>query len=104
MLFGDESGGALHRGTIRNRLRYLPELEGSPAGERFSPHALRRVCATPNYERGVDLVAIQQLLGHWTVSYVRAPVPSGGATGQGEGRTGSVSTAQASRILAVAQD
>ncbi|MGC5412175.1 hypothetical protein ACPXCX_52300, partial [Streptomyces sp. DT225] len=28
-----------------------------------------------NYERGVDLVAIQQLLGHWTVSstmrYVR---------------------------------
>jgi Phage integrase family len=32
-------------------------------------------CATHNYERGVDLVAIQQLLGHWTVSstmrYVR---------------------------------
>jgi integrase/recombinase XerD len=31
--------------------------------------------ATHNYERGVDLVAIQQLLGHWTVSstmrYVR---------------------------------
>lgn len=30
---------------------------------------------THNYERGVDLVAIQQLLGHWTVSstmrYVR---------------------------------
>ena len=37
--------------------------------------ALRRACATHNYERGVDLVAIQQLLGHWTVSstmrYVR---------------------------------
>ncbi|MFJ6892371.1 tyrosine-type recombinase/integrase [Streptomyces hokutonensis] len=75
VLFADESGGSLHRGTIRNRLRYLMELEGRPAGDRFSPHALRRACATHNYERGVDLVAIQQLLGHWTVSstmrYVR---------------------------------
>ena len=75
VLFADESGGALHRGTIRNRLRYLMELEGRPVAERFSPHALRRACATHNYERGVDLVAIQQLLGHWTVSstmrYVR---------------------------------
>jgi hypothetical protein len=68
VLFADESGGALHRGTIRNRLRYLMQLEGRPATERFSPHALRRACATHNYERGVDLVAIQQLLGHWTVS------------------------------------
>ncbi|MFI9367026.1 tyrosine-type recombinase/integrase, partial [Kitasatospora sp. NPDC053057] len=68
VLFADESGGNLRRGTIRNRLRYLMELEGRPAAERFSPHALRRACATHNYERGVDLVAIQQLLGHWTVS------------------------------------
>ncbi|MFI7360194.1 tyrosine-type recombinase/integrase [Streptomyces avidinii] len=68
VLFADESGGSLHRGTIRNRLRYLMELEGRPATDRFSPHALRRACATHNYERGVDLVAIQQLLGHWTVS------------------------------------
>ncbi|MFD8533660.1 tyrosine-type recombinase/integrase [Streptosporangium canum] len=75
VLFADESGGSLHPGTIRNRLRYLMELEGRTAVERFSPHALRRACATHNYERGVDLVAIQQLLGHWTVSstmrYVR---------------------------------
>lgn len=75
VLFADESGGPLHRGTIRNRLRYLMELEGQPLADRFSPHALRRACATHNYERGVDLVAIQQLLGHWTVSstmrYVR---------------------------------
>ncbi|MGV9386874.1 tyrosine-type recombinase/integrase [Nonomuraea sp. NPDC003707] len=75
VLFADESGGALHRGTIRNRLRYLMQLEGRPQAEWFSPHALRRACATHNYERGVDLVAIQQLLGHWTVSstmrYVR---------------------------------
>lgn len=75
VLFADESGGPLHRGTVRNRLRYLMELERRPLTDRFSPHALRRACATHNYERGVDLVAIQQLLGHWTVSstmrYVR---------------------------------
>jgi integrase/recombinase XerD len=75
VLFADESGGSLHPGTIRNRLRYLMELEGRPAAERFSPHGLRRACATHLYERGVDLVAIQQLLGHWTVGstmrYVR---------------------------------
>jgi integrase/recombinase XerD len=75
VLFADESGGVLAPGTIRNRLRHLMEIEGRPATEWFSPHALRRACATHNYERGVDLVAIQQLLGHWTVSstmrYVR---------------------------------
>lgn len=75
VLFPDESGGALARGTIRNRLRYLMTLEGRPPQEWFSPHAMRRACATHNYERGVDLVAIQQMLGHWTVSstmrYVR---------------------------------
>lgn len=75
VLFADESGGALQRGTICNRLRYLLQREGRAETERFSPHALRRACATHNYERGVDLVAIQQLLGHWTVSstmrYVR---------------------------------
>jgi site-specific recombinase XerD len=75
VLFADESGGPLHRGTIRNRLRYLMNLEGREQSDWFSPHALRRACATHNYERGVDLVAIQQLLGHWTVGstmrYVR---------------------------------
>jgi integrase/recombinase XerD len=75
VLFADESGGRLHRGTVRNRLRRLMQLEGRPDSDWFSPHALRRACATHNYERGVDLVAIQQLLGHWTVSstmrYVR---------------------------------
>jgi len=48
-------------------LAHLVEAEGRPAEERFSPHGLRHACATRNYERGVDLVAIQQLLGHWTV-------------------------------------
>lgn len=66
-LFCDEAGGVLHRGTIRNRLHHLLTLEGGPAEERFSPHGLRHACATHNYERGVDLVAIQQMLGHWHV-------------------------------------
>jgi site-specific recombinase XerD len=73
-LFCDESGGPVHRGTIRNRLRYLLEVEGAPLEQRFSPHGLRHACATHNYERGVDLVAIQQMLGHWhmgtTMRYV----------------------------------
>ncbi|MFZ2056412.1 MAG: tyrosine-type recombinase/integrase [Acidimicrobiales bacterium] len=66
-LFCDEGGGRLHRGTVRNRLHHLLELEGASAAERFTPHSLRRACATHNYERGVDLVAIQQMLGHWQV-------------------------------------
>lgn len=65
--FCDEAGGPLAAGTVRNRLRHLLEAEGRPANERFSPHDLRHACATRNYERGVDLVAIQQLLGHWHV-------------------------------------
>lgn len=89
-LLCDEGGDAIHRGTIRNRLRYLMQLEGDVEHERFSPHDLRHACATRNYERGVDLnliaereqtklaasldlklsevdVAIQQMLGHWHV-------------------------------------
>ena len=66
-LFCDEGGGGLHRGTIRNRLAHLLELEGRPAADRFTPHTLRHACATHNYERGVDLVAIQQMLGHWQI-------------------------------------
>lgn len=66
-LFCDEAGGVLHRGTVRNRLHHLLTLEGCSDEQRFSPHGLRHACATHNYERGVDLVAIQQMLGHWHV-------------------------------------
>jgi len=75
VLLCDESGGRMAAATIRNRLRHLMTMEGQPEAEWFSPHGMRRACATHNYERGVDLVAIQQLLGHWTVAstmrYVR---------------------------------
>jgi site-specific recombinase XerD len=75
VLFCDESGDRLSTGTVRNRLRHLMSVEGRPLGDWFTPHGLRRACATHNYERGMDLVAIQQLLGHWaigsTMRYVR---------------------------------
>ncbi|MDM3929780.1 tyrosine-type recombinase/integrase [Mycobacterium intracellulare] len=75
VLLCDESGGRMAAATIRNRLRHLMTVEGRPESDWFSPHGMRRACATHNYERGVDLVAIQQLLGHWTVAstmrYVR---------------------------------
>jgi site-specific recombinase XerD len=74
-LFPDESGGELAPSTVRNRLAYLLKVEGRGEVDYFSPHDLRRACATRNYERGVDLVAIQQMLGHWhigtTMRYVR---------------------------------
>jgi integrase/recombinase XerD len=66
-LFCNETGGRLDTGTIRNRLRHLLELEGTDEAEWFTPHDLRHACATHNYERGVDLVAIQQMLGHWHI-------------------------------------
>ena len=75
-LFCDESGGQLATGTVRNRLRHLMQLEGRPAGDWFTPHSLRRACATHNYERGMDLVAIQQMLGHWTVASTMRVRPS----------------------------
>jgi site-specific recombinase XerD len=66
-LFCDEGGRPMHPGSVRNRLAHLLDLEGLSREEHFSPHALRHACATHNYERGMDLVAIQQMLGHWHI-------------------------------------
>ncbi|PJN13859.1 recombinase [Streptomyces sp. CB02120-2] len=74
-LFCDEDGQALKTGAVRDRLARLLDLEGAAWGERFTPHALRRACATHQYERGMDLIAVQQLLGHRhiasTMAYVK---------------------------------
>lgn len=74
-LFCDEDGQALKTGTVRDRLARLLDLEGVGWDERFTPHALRRACATHQYERGMDLIAVQQLLGHRhiasTMAYVK---------------------------------
>ncbi|MFD9403466.1 tyrosine-type recombinase/integrase [Streptomyces sp. NPDC060011] len=51
---------------------HLPDWTG-----RLTPHVLRHACASGLYERGVDLAAIQDLLGHrWLVTtcgYIHVP-------------------------------
>ncbi|WP_316959742.1 tyrosine-type recombinase/integrase [Streptomyces sp. TRM68367] len=74
-LFCDSRGEVLKPETVRDRLARLLDLEGRPSRERFTPHALRRACATHHYEQGMDLIAVQQLLGHHhiasTMAYVK---------------------------------
>ncbi|CAM5352888.1 tyrosine-type recombinase/integrase [Streptomyces canarius] len=61
--------------TVRDRLSRLLDTEGRIEGDRFTPHDLRRACATHHYEQGMDLLTVQQLLGHQhiasTMAYVR---------------------------------
>jgi site-specific recombinase XerD len=40
-------------------VRWLPAWEG-----RLTPHGLRHFCASSLYARGLDLKAIQEVLGH----------------------------------------
>jgi integrase/recombinase XerD len=68
VLLCEKSGDRMAATTIRNRLRHLMSVEGRTDAEWFSPPGMRRVFATHNYERGVDLVAIQQFLEHWIVA------------------------------------
>ncbi|MEV7238725.1 site-specific integrase [Streptomyces sp. NPDC051020] len=74
-LFCDDGGQAMKVGTVRDRLARLLDLEARGWGDRFTPHALRRACATHQYEQGMDLIAVQQLLGHRhiasTMAYVK---------------------------------
>jgi site-specific recombinase XerD len=47
--------------------RHLPSWNG-----RLTPHVLRHYCASQPYQSGMDLVAIQELLGHsWTSTTMR---------------------------------
>ncbi|MER6401181.1 site-specific integrase [Kitasatospora sp. NPDC001603] len=75
VLFPDPSGAPLKPEAVRDRLARLLDLEDRPAPERFTPHTLRRACATHQYEQGMDLIAVQQLLGHRhiasTMAYVK---------------------------------
>lgn len=47
--------------------RYLPDWSG-----RLTPHALRHYCASQLYSSGMDLLAVQELLGHrWVNTTMR---------------------------------
>ena len=63
---------ALRSGLGVSVARWLPAWSG-----RLTPHGLRHYCASSLYERGMDLKAIQELLGHsWlstTTRYIHVP-------------------------------
>jgi site-specific recombinase XerD len=69
---GDASGRRLGPDTLRAALaeatqRHLPGWDG-----RLTPHVLRHFCASQLYLNGMDLIAIQEALGHaWVATTMR---------------------------------
>lgn len=61
-LFVTETGNAMERSLISSMIKSVSkrcDIKG-----KITPHTLRHACATHLLEHGVDIISIQQLLGH----------------------------------------
>jgi integrase/recombinase XerC len=65
-LFIGTRGGRLHQGVAQRQMRHLRRALGLP--ETLTPHALRHSFATHILANGANLRAIQELLGHASVT------------------------------------
>lgn len=69
---GRASDDVFRRGLVRATERFLPAWSGD-----LTPHVLRHYCASSLYLAGMDLKALQELLGHqWlstTTQYIHVP-------------------------------